>query len=160
MISLAECAPCKAMRQQAEAEEEFRKRFGVVNAAPAMQGWRPYMGQATAVFPATSATPAPQSSPYIEQTKMRLAGFTARGVVAFPIGIVMNVAFSGLRQYRKEAALLSTIAAAVGLTAAILPWESEFLDRLSGVAGALTGLGLSDMALPKKRQDIISVIPV
>lgn len=158
MISLAECAPCKAMRLQAEAEEEFRKRFGVVNAPPAMQGWRPYMGQATAMFPAAGApAPAPQTNPYIEQTKLRLAGFAARGAVAFPVGILIQTAFKSLRRYRNEAATFSLLAAGVGLTAALLPWESKFLDTLSGVAGTLTGLGLSKMAIPKKRADVIAI---
>jgi len=158
MISLAECAPCKAMRLQAEAEEEFRKRFGVVNAPPAMKGWRPYLGQATAIFPATGAAPAPQTNPYIEQTKLRLAGFAARGAMAFPVGILIQIAFKSLRRYRNEAATFSLLAAGVGLTAALLPWESKFLDTLSGLAGTLTGLGLSKMAIPRKREDLV-VIP-
>lgn len=159
MISLGECAPCKAMRLQAESEEEFRKRFGVVNARPAMKGWRPYLGQLTAAFPATGEAPA-QTNPYIEQTKMRLAGFAARGVVAFPVGILLNVAFKSLRKYRDEAATFSAIAAGVGLAAAVLPWESKILDMISGLAGTLTGLGAAEMALPKKRTEAINVAPV
>lgn len=160
MISLAECAPCKAMRLQAEAEEEFRERFGVVNAPPAMQGWRPYLGQATATFPATGAAPAAPANPYLDQTMLRLAGFTGRGVVAFPVGILINTAFKSLRRYRDEAGLFTALAAGVGLTAALLPWESKFLDTLAGISGAMTGLGLSRVALPKKREEAINVVPV
>jgi hypothetical protein len=146
------------MRLQAEAEEEFRERFGVVNAPPPQMGWRPYLGQATAIFPATGAAPTPQTNPYLDQTKLRLAVFAARGVVAFPVGILIQIAFKSLRRYRNEAATFSLLAAGVGLTAALLPWESKFLDTLSGLAGSLTGLGLSKMAIPKKREDLV-VIP-
>lgn len=157
MISLAECAPCKAMRLQAEAEEEFRERFGVVNAPPPQMGWRPYMGQATAIFPATGAAPVPQTNPYIEQTKLRLAGFAARGAVAFPVGILIQTAFKSLRRYRNEAATFSLLAAGVGLTAALLPWESKFLDTIAGLAGTLTGLGLSKMAISKKSEEAVAI---
>lgn len=157
MISLAECAPCKAMRLQAEAEEEFRERFGVVNAPPAMQGWRPYMGQATAMFPAAGAPAPAPSHPYLDQTALRLAGFAARGAIAFPVGILINVAFKSLRRYRNESGLFATIAAGVGLTAVLLPWESKFLDAVAGLSGTLTGLGLAKVALPKKREDVIAI---
>lgn len=29
--SMGECAPCKAMREQKEANEEFKKRYGLVD---------------------------------------------------------------------------------------------------------------------------------
>lgn len=160
MISLAECAPCKAMRLQAESEEEFRKRFGVVNAPPAMKGWRPYMGQATAIFPAVGTTPPSASSQYLDQAKQRLVFFAGRGVVSFPIGILINIAFKSLRRYRDEAMTFSAITAGIGLAAAFLPWESKILDMVSGLAGSLTGLGLSKMALAKKREDVINVVPI
>lgn len=159
MISLAECASCKAMRQQAEAEEEFRKRFGVVNAPPAMNGWRPYMGQATAIFPAVGTAPV-QPSPYLDQTKQRLTAFAGRGIIAFPVGILINIAFKSLRRYRHEATTFAAITAGIGLTAILLPWKSPILDTISGLAGTLTGLGLSKMALAKKREDAINVVPI
>jgi hypothetical protein len=159
MISLAECAPCKAMRLQAESEEEFRKRFGVVNAAPAMKGWRPYMGQATAIFPAVGTAPV-QSSPYLDQTKQRLTAFAGRGIVAFPVGILINIAFKSLRRHRHEAMTFSAITAGIGMAAAFLPWESKILDTIAGLAGTLTGLGAAKMALPKKREEAINVVPI
>lgn len=119
--------------------------------------WSPYMGQVTASFPATSAVPpVPEASnPYLNQVTNRLIGFTARGMIGFPVGLVSSALFKNLRSYRKEAAMAAMIAAGIGLTAAVLPWETRFLDVLAGWSGAFTGFSLADMALPKKREDAI-----
>lgn len=150
MISLAECAPCKAMRMQAEAEEEFRKRFGVVNAAPPrMMGWRPYLGQVQSVFPASGSAPAAQRT-YLQQAEERLLWFGTGTLFGFPIGILSNVAFKSLRRYRSEAATFAAIAAGVGLLAAFLPIESPIMTTISRVSGVLAGGAMSDIVLPKK----------
>lgn len=153
MISLAECAPCKAMRLQEEAEEEFRKRFGVVNAPPAMMGWRPYLGQATeasqSVFPAAGAAPVAQRT-YLEDVRERLLWFSVAGAVGFPIGMLSNVAFKSVRKLRKEAAVFATITSSLGLLAAFLPVQSPIMNSIARITGVLTGGALADVALPKK----------
>jgi len=151
MISLAECAPCKAMRMQAEAEEEFRKRFGVVNPRPpGMMGWRPYMGQASSMF----STPAPStglaSKPYADQVQERLLWFAGGNLFGFPLGILSNVAFKSLRRYRSEAAMFAAMAAGVGILSAVLPIESPVMGMISRVSGILSGGAMADIVLPKK----------
>lgn len=150
MISLAECAPCKAMRMQAEAEEEFRKRFGVVNPRPpGMMGWRPYLGQAEAMFPAAGMAPPPPRT-YLQQTQEKLLWFGAGSLFGFPIGILSNVAFKSLRRYRNEAATFAAMAAGVGLLSAFLPIDSPVMATISRVSGILAGGAMSDIVLPKK----------
>jgi hypothetical protein len=118
--------------------------------------WSPYMGQVTASFPATSAVPpVPEASnPYLDQVTNRLIGFTARGMIGFPIGILSNAIFKS-SLHRKEAAMTAMICTGIGLTAALLPWKSTFWDVLAKWSGAFTGFSLADMALPKKREDAI-----
>lgn len=155
MISLSECAQCRARRLQEESDVEFKKRYGMIdlNRAPLQMGWKPYMGQVTAAFPATSAVPPvpPEDDSYLEQTKWRLGGFAVRGAMGFPVGLLMKAAFKGLRMSRKEEALFSMGAAGIGLAAALMPWKGSFWDRLAAVAGGLTGLGLGGMVIPAKR---------
>lgn len=149
MISLAECAPCKAMRMQAEAEEEFRKRFGVVNPRPlGMMGWRPYLGQAQSMFSTPSSAPVAQ--PYVKQVQERLLWFAGGNLFGFPIGILSNVAFKSLRRYRNEAAMFAAMAAGVGILSAVLPIESPVMGIISRVAGILSGGAMADIVLPKK----------
>jgi hypothetical protein len=138
---------------QAEAEEEFRKRFGVVNARPpSMQGWRPYLGQSQpqAIFPAAGAAPAPASKPYVDQVKERLLWFGAGSLFGFPIGILSNVAFKSLRRYRHEAATFAAIATGVGLLSAVLPIDSPIMPMISRISGILAGGAASDIVLPKQ----------
>ena len=152
MISLAECAPCKAMRLQAESEEEFRKRFGVVNAAPPrMMGWRPYLGQAqpTATYPATG-TASIVSRPYLNQVQERLLWLAGGTLFGFPVGLLANVAFKSLRRYRSEAAVFATIASGAGLLAAFLPVPSPVMNVICKISGALTGGAMADIVLPRK----------
>lgn len=158
MISLAECAPCKAMRMQAEAEEEFRKRFGVVNPRPiaparpaGMMGWRPYLGQATTKTQSffSSSAPTAQRS-YAQQAQERLLWFGTGTLFGFPIGILTNVAFKSLRRYRNEAATFAAMATGVGLLSALLPIDSSVMATISRVAGVLAGGAMSDIVLPKK----------
>lgn len=151
MISLAECAPCKAMRMQAEAEEEFRKRFGVVNPRPpGMMGWRPYLGQATSMISAPASAPTPVSKPYVDQVQERLLGFAGGNLFGFPIGILSNVAFKSLRRPRNEAAVFAAMATGIGILSAVLPIDSPVMGVISRVAGLLSGGAMSDVVLPKK----------
>jgi hypothetical protein len=156
MISLSECAPCKAMRLQQESEEEFRKRYGMVdlNRQPLQMGWKPYAGKMPGkpVYLAATASPAPAAParPYLDQAQERLFYFTAGGLVGFPIGILSNVAFKSLRRYRKEAAMFVAMATGVGLLAAFLPVSSPVMSQISKFAGVLAGTGAADILLPKK----------
>lgn len=163
MISLAECAPCRARRLQEESEAEFKKRYGMVdlNRAPVRMGWKPFMGQVTAAFPAAGeAVPTTQKSEYVKTTIERLLYFGSGAGLGFPIGILANVAFKSLRRYRHEAATFALMASGVGLAVSLLPFpKSEFLNIVARVSGILTGSALSDMALPLKKQDAI-VAPV
>lgn len=160
MISLSECAPCRARRLQEESEREFRERYGMIDLNKTQMGWRPYMGQVTAAYPSTGAAPAAETSnPYLEQVQNRLLGFTAKGFIGFPIGLLTGVIFKESRASRKQAAQMAMISAGIGLTAALLPWKSTFLDVLAGWSGAFTGFSLSDMALARNKQDAI-VAPV
>jgi len=161
MISLAECAPCKAMRLQAEAEEEFRQRFGVVNAAPpALQGWRPWrpnLGQAVqAVSP---AEPLAQRT-YLEDVGERLLWFSVGGVFGFPLGMLSNVAFKSLRRRRNEAAVFAAITSGVGLMAALMPIKSPIMTSIARIAGVLTGSAVADVALPAKPVPPLPSLPV
>lgn len=149
MISLSECAPCKAMRLQAESEAEFRKRYGVVNARPAMKGWHPYLGQATAVYPSTGTVSA-VARPYLDQVGERLLNFAGGSLLGFPVGIISNVAFKSLRRLRGEALTFASIASGVGLIAALLPIESPVMNTITRLSGILAGSAMSDVALPKK----------
>lgn len=154
MISLAECAPCKAMRLQKESEEEFRKRYGMIDLnKPALQmGWRPYLGQMPAqpVYPVTTPEPAEAPSPYFRNVQERLLNFSGGALFGFPIGILGNVAFKSLRRYRSEAATFVALASGVGLVVALLPIESQVMPVIARVAGLLAGSGLSDIVLPRK----------
>jgi hypothetical protein len=153
MISLSECAPCKARRLQEESEREFKKRFGMVdlNRIPTRMGWRPYMGQAQpqAMFPATGAAPAYPKT-YLQQAQERLLWFGTGTLFGFPIGILSNVAFKSLRRYRNEAAVFAAIASGVGLLSALLPIDSPVMLTISRVSGILAGSAMSDIVLPKK----------
>lgn len=151
MISLAECAPCKAMRLQAEAEEEFRKRYGVVNRPPAQMGWKPFLGQIQpqTMFPAAAAAPAGPKT-YLDQAQERLLWFGAGTLFGFPIGVLSNVAFKSLRRYRNEAAMFAAMATGVGMLSAFLPIESPVMSMVSRISGILAGGALSDVVLPKK----------
>lgn len=147
MTTLAECAPCKAKRLQEESEKEFRKRFGFVklNGISWSPTWRPSMGQ---MNPAVST---PSTRTYLDQTKERLLWFGGSAAFGFPIGILVNVVFTGLRPYRKEAAMMAVLAAGVGLVASLLPvGESKIVDSIAKISGFFAGSSLADITLPKK----------
>ncbi len=149
MISLAECAPCKAMRLQQEAEEEFRQRFGVVNAVPASMGWRPYLGQATPISQ-PAAAPPPAEKTYLDDVREKLLWFSVGGAVGFPVGLLSNVAFKSVRKLRKEAAVFAAITASIGLLAAFAPVKSPIISGIAKFSGVLTGGAMADVALPRK----------
>lgn len=149
MISLAECAPCKAMRLKEEAEVEFRERYGFINLTPPT--WRPYMGQLEAVFPAAaSASPAPASDDYIENVGERMLWFGTGALIGLPVGILWNVAFKSARHYREEAKTFVLLAAGAGMLAAFLPFPRNEIQNIAArVSGILMGSGLRDVVLPK-----------
>lgn len=154
MISLAECAPCRAKRLQEESEREFRERYGMIdlNRHPLRMGWRPFLGQvpAPSVLPAAAPEPAVPPRGYLDRAKERLLWFGVGTGVGYPIGILTNIAFKSLRKYRKEAATFAAMTAGIGLLAALLPFEkSEIVDGVSRIAGVFTGSALADLTLPR-----------
>lgn len=152
MISLSECAPCKAKRLQEESEREFRKRFGMIdlNRQPRGMGWKRFMGQAPAAM--VPPAPAPTAFPsYLDNVKERLLWFGVGTGFGYPIGILANVAFKSLRRYRDEAATFAAMAAGIGLLTALLPVErSALVDTIARVSGILTGSALADITLPRR----------
>jgi hypothetical protein len=156
MISLSECAPCKAKRLQEESEREFRKRFGMIdlNRQPRGMGWKRFMGQAPSTMPAvtTAPTPVPAQRSYLDNVQERLGWFAVGTGFGYPIGILANVAFKSLRRYRDEAATFAAMTAGVGLLASLLPvGRSNLVDAVARVSGLLTGSALADITLPAKR---------
>lgn len=153
MISLAECAPCKAMRLQQESEEEFRKRFGVVNAGqrPLQMGWKPYLGQMPVQSVNAAAAPVETATrPYLQNVQERLLGFAGGTLFGFPIGILTNVAFKSLRKYRHEAMTFAALTTGIGLLATLLPIDSPVMGTIARISGVFTGSAMADVALPRK----------
>lgn len=144
MIGLAECAPCKAMRLQEEAEDEFRKRFGFVK----LNGlaWRPHMGQIsqmmTALFPPRT---------YADRVQDRAILFAEGAAVGLPLGLLLILLFKGLRISRNFAGMGALLGAGVGTASVLLPFEdSKIIDSIAKFSGLFTGNYLADMAFPKK----------
>lgn len=124
-------------------------------------GWRPYMGQATATFPAAGAAPATaEAQPYFKTAMQRLLWFGAGTAVGFPIGILANTAFKSLRRLREEAAMMAALAGGIGLAVSVLPFpKSDVLDMVARISGILTGSAMADIALPHRKEDAI-IAPV
>lgn len=162
MISLSECAPCRAKRLQEESEREFRQRFGMIdlNRQPRGMGWKRYLGQAPApmVAPVPEPAPAPAAGRgYLENAKERLLWFGVGTGIGYPIGILTNVAFKSLRKYRSEAMTFAAMTAGIGLLAALAPFpKSEILDGIARIGGLFTGTALADLTLP--RRDVTNAI--
>lgn len=157
MISLSECAPCKAMRLQKESEEEFRKRYGMVdlNKAPLQMGWKPYAGKmpfAKPVYLGADEPPAAVETQnlYMRQVQERLLFFAGGTLVGFPIGILSNVAFKSLRKYRHEATLFMAMTTGVALVASFLPIDSPVMSGIARFAGLFAGTAAADVILPRK----------
>jgi hypothetical protein len=155
MISLSECAPCKAKRLQEESEREFRKRFGMIdlNRQPRGMGWKRYLGQAPApMVPPAPAAAVSTARSYLDNVKERLLWFGVGTGFGYPVGILANVAFKSLRRYRNEAATFAAMMAGVGLLASLLPVDKSLLvDAIARVSGVLTGGALADITLPRER---------
>lgn len=161
MISLSECAPCRAKRLQEESEREFRERYGMIDLnRPRQLGfrWHPYLGQATAPAvmtpaptpPATAPGPASPPNDYLHGVAEKFLNFGFGTAFGYPVGLLANVAFKSLRHYRDEAALFTTLAGAVGLASVLLPIEGKFMNTVARISGLLAGSGLADITLPKR----------
>lgn len=161
MISLAECAPCKAMRLQAESEEEFRKRYGMVdlNKTSQQMGWTPYYAKMPTqpVYLGASAETSAPNNRYLANLQQRLMWFAGGTLFGLPLGLLSNVAFKSLRKYRSEAATFVAIATGVGLLASILPIDSPVMATIARISGVLAGSAASDVILPRK---ITAPLPV
>lgn len=156
MVSLSECAPCRAKRLKEESEREFKKRFGMIdlNRLPLRMGWKPYMGQmqpetiAPAALPTSGSPVVPRT--YLENLQERLLWFGGGALFGLPVGLVGNLAFKSLRRPRDEAWNYALIMSAIGLAAAILPFErNDIQNVVTRVAGLFAGSGLSDVILPR-----------
>lgn len=145
MIGLAECAPCKAMRLQEEAEEEFRKRFGFVK----LNGlsWRPHMGQISQIM--TSLFP---EKTYWDRVGERAIMFAGGAAVGLPLGLLFILVAPSLSISRNLAMTGALISSALGSAAILLPFkDSKIVDGIAKFSGLFTGNYIADMAFPKKR---------
>lgn len=153
MISLSECAQCRARRLQEESDVEFKERYGMIdlNRAPLQLGWKPYMGQAvTAVEP-----PSPTLEPAKKALDMSTAQNKIEAYVAglgwgLPIGAVV-LAFSGLMPKQQSDPVILT-GLGLGLLGALIPFQDEwhkqvlFIEKLLGAA---SGFYLANSAIAR-----------
>jgi hypothetical protein len=161
MISLSECAPCKAKRLQEESEREFRKRFGMIdlNRQPRGMGWKRFMGQA--VVPTTvapSVAPAPDAltlNSYFDAVKDRSLGYGMGLIAGVPIGLLVRLIF-GADRTRQEGLITAGIAATLGAFSVLLPFKknNDTAAFASIMSGGFTGSGLSSLILPSKKSKI------
>lgn len=142
---LGECAPCKAKRLQEEANEDFKRRYGVLTYNPnrSMNGYRPVMGQVSTPVP----PPAPPA--WKDLTLRRLANVGASAAVTLPLGILGATVSNRLRMSRKTANQVGGAAAVLGASLSVIPFgESVLVDGLAKACGAVMGVAAADLILP------------
>ena len=86
-----------------------------------------------------------QIKPWSDQTVDRLAESGISVGLGFGIGLVLDLLFPQLRLARPL--LFTAMAAGTSLASSVTPVEGKLLDKISGFAGGLTGLGLASAVM-------------